>query len=287
MGDTQQTTTQPTIIQPLSVKKQAYYRRILLFVLLLIISGVGGYVIGTGNKQEIPTKNSPYSDKSLTNAASPTPYTEPSKTSFADTVDYATGSDGQVYLRYKGDITLPDNPFYRTVPSNLIWTPLVHAPSTPDEAHRVVFSLQQMNGQIYEFMFVMEWDITHYDLYIHKKDGSTEKLMAFDITDKSNEGYNVPKINEISNDGNYVALDMYGCWYCEAGQPSVLLINIQSKKVEKIGRVAYFNWKNNGVYEYKEYVTKTCPSPSPGEVQFTNICPEDPHNIPLKTGIFQ
>lgn len=124
-------------------------------------------------------------------------------------------------------------------------------------------------------------------MYIHKKDSTTERLAIFDITDKSNNGYNVPKINQISQDGNYVALDMYGCWYCEPGQPSVLLMDVTTKKIDRIGQVAYFNWKNNGAYDYKEYVTKPCPTALPGQVNYTDICPEDPQNIPMKSGQFQ
>src|SRR5207248_5792730 len=160
--------------------------------------------------------------------------------------------------------------------------------------HRDIFSFQQWNTLLYDFIFIMQWDETHFDVYIHKLNNNIEKVTSFTINDlHTGDEYKFPHLKAengsngtVSDDGNYVAFDMNYCWYCEPGHPSTLLFNIATKATKKLGQVSYFKWKTNGAYEYKEYITQPCPQPSPGEVNLTNECPVDPQNFPLKKGQF-
>jgi hypothetical protein len=249
----------------------------IVLLLVTILSGIGGYLIGvkagksTKSQLAVPP----------TQAAEQIPPTIIPTTTFSGyTVDYARDSQ-QVYLRYKGNVTISENSHYKTIPTNLVWHTVMQAPPSDDPNHEGIFSLHGANNPDYDFMFVMEWDAFHHDLYIHKKDSTLEKLATFDSTDKSNDGYNVPIINQISPNGMYVALDMYGCWYCGGAYPSVLLMNTANRKTRRIGQVSSFQWKTNGAYEYKDYQTQPCDiNPQ------THECPVDPQALPLKTGQF-
>jgi len=146
------------------------------------------------------------------------------------------------------------------------------------------------------FIFVVEWSrsagqnqgswspyqfervLFYYDR--SQGEGKLNKIQSFSSYPNDTNAYTFPKIDTFSNDNGYVSLQLFECWNCGGHMPETLLLNIQTLKTKNIGKVTQFAWKQNGTYEYKDYVVIECEEPQPGE------CTQDPNTLPLKTGQF-
>ena len=246
---------------------------IVLFV-LLVTGGLAlaAYRLG---QQSAPTTPVPTATPQITPSPTPVEIDYEGIPITENTVSFAqVGSD--IYLRYRGKIYTEQEegevePATVTVPeANYTWYGLVEAPEglTENEEFNRVFSFKQTSGT--SFLFVMRWGTDSSQSFsTFNFAGNEVKTLSFDTS----EGYSVPKIAQISTDGNYAAIDLYGCWNCGGHEP-------ETGANENIGRVLNFAWGENGNYTYKEYIAKECEPPAEGPVQ----CSEDPNTLPQKSG---
>ena len=116
------------------------------------------------------------------------------------------------------------------------------------------------------------------DLYLYDRSLSKGELKKITSFANSTTKYTYPKINSFSQDGGYVFIQLFGCWNCGGHVPETFLVDLQAFKTTNIGKTSYFSWKQDGNYEYKDYVVIECKEPQPGE------CSQDPSTLPLKTG---
>src|SRR6266702_3217077 len=107
--------------------------------LIAVISGIVGYVLGVRTGEN---KRNQLAVQPTQAAEQISPTTIPTTTFTGDTVDYAQDSQ-QAYLRYKGDVSIPDNSQYKTTPTNLVWHTMMQAPPSDDPNHEGIFSLQE------------------------------------------------------------------------------------------------------------------------------------------------
>ncbi|MBI2330324.1 hypothetical protein HYU94_02960 [Candidatus Daviesbacteria bacterium] len=216
--------------------------------------------------------------------------------------------DGEILLSYKGKIYSqeydPQTGNTRVVdlkdPKQYQWEKLVESPIKSPVEQFIADEL--FDFKIFpnkkDFVFIMRWrpmgstansfenknfNVFYYDHLIKKVIGPLELIL------KDGTEYNgVPKVDQISNDGKSMSFNMYVCWNCGGDFPQKLVFNITNKQAMNIGKVAYFKWKDNGMYEYKDYIGITCPIPTPGGPReyLQSACFEEPKNLPLKSGQF-
>lgn len=266
------------------------YKKLFFGLLFLVIVGAGtyaGFYYGNKQKNTKPVKTAVSPTISLTQKPLVSqPVDEVKDESIvpitANTVSFGRSSSTTV-LRYRGKIYDDSDQFNmegKAVADESLyqWYGLVDAPAGVPAGE---FMLDEVFGfkiapDQKSFLFVMRWNGSYYVYYYNQ--GNANKLT---LVRKFTEGpSNVPKIDQISNDGNYVSFNMYSCWNCGGHQPETMLLNLSTLKMETIGKVSYFAWKENGNYEYKEYKVIPCEGESIGE------CFEKPENLPLKTGKF-
>lgn len=70
-----------------------------------------------------------------------------------------------------------------------------------------------------------------------------------------------PVIQDVSDDGNYIALNVFACFECGGHQPDTFVYDFSKQKAENFGKMYDFAWKDNGNYEYKEYIEIPCDDP--------------------------
>lgn len=297
---TEQPHTAPMSPAPQKSKKKLVLLVSLLVVVLLVI-GVVSYLLGSQNAQKQNPSPTPTIQVSTTptpmqSTGSPTTTTIPADAGIPigeKTVSF-TRANGAVYLRYKNhvyseeaasknDASLTNLPN----PNQYTWYGLVDAPAVPADLSGFdeLFDFKVLPDKK-NFIFIMRWPVdntkTDYKLYLYDilANGNKVSLLYTSIQGQNGNNYTVPRIRQISNDGKYLALSMFACWNCGGHSPDTLLFNIQTKATKVIGKVSYFNWKDAGNYEYKEYKVIPCDPPleGPGE------CSEDPDNLPLQTG---
>jgi len=114
------------------------------------------------------------------------------------------------------------------------------------------------------------------DLYLY--DQSRKNLKKIATFPNNTTKYSYPKIYSFSQDGKYAYIQLFGCWSCGGHVPENFLVNLESFKTLNMVRTSYFAWKQNGNFEYKDYVVIECKEPEQGD------CSQDPNSLPLKTG---
>lgn len=291
--------------------------KLFIGVLLLIVSSIGiGYMIGKNANQtkinpqlltQIPsTSPSPQINQNINNNII---------TQTSESI-YQLFAGNAPILKYNNWIYFPTNSPYHekaikqfnelrtiqdytyTIPDKAIetiarntdqsWVPILQAaPIGQDKGHRDIFGLQQWDTPLFDYIFITEWDYAngYYEIYIHKPDYKLEKIAVFPMKDLGNNNF-IPRLKDnknsksVSDDGKFIAFDLFTCWYCEPGHPDTMLFNVETKAKKLIGKVSYFNWKKNGEYEFRDYIVQPCPKVTPTE------CSADPQTLPLKTGSF-
>ena len=203
--------------------------------------------------------------------------------------------DSKVYLKYQGKIYDQDKNFEPQIivlqnPDSYTWHGILDTDTSYTGNEIFSFKVAPDNES---FILIMRWDylgsgtskpkageksygIFYYDS--SKPEFKVSNDLSFAPT--SNSKYIVSKIDQFSQDGKYVSLNMFQCWNCDGHQPEKLLYNLKTGESKRIGKVSYFVWKDNGAYEYKDYLELQCKTSVPGP------CSEDPTNLPLKTGQF-
>ncbi len=203
-----------------------------------------------------------------------------------------TSVDGEIYLKYNGkvygkdDLNKSNRRYDEPVVSGLSsrndldWKILLNPTNIEIDGYNELFSFKVFPDNK-RFLFVMRWSRppTGY--------GKTFQVFYFDgnsvsdpISLQDSNYPSIPKIDQISLDGEYVSFDMYSCWNCGGHYPYELLLKIGDMSVKRIGSVSYFQWGSNGAYEYKDYIEEPCSYPGPG------VCFKKPETLPLKTGQF-
>lgn len=265
------------------------YKKLFFGLLFLIIIGATTYAgFYFGNKErntELPTPKASPTTSSTKPVVSPKAVETTDESIVpltANTVSFGRSGNTTV-LRYRGKIYDDSDQFNmegKAVADESLyqWYGLVDAPAGVPAGE---FMLDEVFGfklapDKKSFLFVMRWNGSYYVYYYNP--GGANKLA---LVKKLAEGpSSVPKIDLISSDGNYASFNMYSCWNCGGHQPEAMLLNLSTLKMEIIGKVSYFAWKENGNYEYKEYQVIPCEGESMGD------CFEKPENLPLKTGKF-
>lgn len=165
------------------------------------------------------------------------------------------------------------------------WMPLIHAPQGVQEDNfRQVYSMKQWSSPIYDFGFVMRWDSNHYYVYLHPVNPVNQLIpissFTWSLNTMEKNEANVPEIDSLSPDGQYLSLNMYGCANCGAAaiKADTLLLNIATHKMKRIGDTIFFMWDKNGTYTYKPYKALPCADTTEG-----NECPAD-QSMPLQSG---
>ena len=125
------------------------------------------------------------------------------------------------------------------------------------------------------FVFVMRWKNEFYLFYYTPFDKFRQSILV-----KKFPSGDPAKIKQFSADSKYLALDLFDCWNCGGHQPETMLVRLEDNELKNIGRTSFFNWLEDGKYEYKDYVVITCSQETMGE------CSEDPEKLPLKSGQF-
>jgi hypothetical protein len=257
-----------------------YFVGILLVVLL-----VGVLIFSlVGKKTGQPAKKSPL--PSL--AVQPSPIATITPLPQDAVVSFATAK-GKVYLRYKNlmyeEETQPSDLQGRPVSdlTTFTWKPLVPAPTGIDTNYGDSIFSFKVHPQRNDFAFVMFWhmsadkDFSQFAMPAYHYNVTSMKLTKINL-DYSKNKY--PKIEAMSPDGKYLAFIMFSCWGCEPGVPTIQVVDIEKNTVKDIGLTSYFALKNNGEYEYKEYVRIDCPSPT----EDPTVCSKDKDTLPLKIG---
>ena len=281
-------------------KKTKMILLISIGILLALLIGVGGYVLGTSTSkkdpQPTPTKAPTTPTQTPTATVIPSLTGVPTDTGIPiteKTVSF-TRANGTVYMRYRGHVYSEEaaskNDFSLTNlpdPTQYTWYGLVNSPTIPTDlaVFDELFDFKVLPNKS-NFIFIMRWPVTdtktEYKLYLYNAMAQGNKVFTIYTSTQGQSGnvYTVPRIKQVSSDGTYVALNMFGCWNCGGHAPETMLLNINTSATKTIGKVAYFNWKENGNYEYKEYKSIPCAIEGPGE------CSEDPATLPMMTGSF-
>jgi hypothetical protein len=169
---------------------------------------------------------------------------------------YCLGYKGKVYLPQEADsyepkLTVPDDP--NAIP----WKGLVDPPTDvvdTQNSHNEVFSFKAYPDSS-GFVFIMRWPKAGGERFemFNFSNNTLSPVMTFDPTLKE-LAYRVPKIYQLSPNGQLAALNMFDCWECEREYPQTLLVNVISRQNKVLGQTSYFKWVSNGDYEYKDYI---------------------------------
>ncbi len=280
------------------------------FVVPLIIIGVivlsliagGAYYLGRTSSTPQTVQN----QQIITSSSQPAPSSAPvtlraSLPLTARTVSYTKTAEGDFYLRYKDHFYESSNPDSYDDPkeTNLInfsdytWNGIVEPPPLANIAFPGYIPTDEVFGfRVFpkkdKFLFILRLDkpgegnrITNeYKVYVFEPTTNTLtnifSTLSVDTTNST-----IPRIRLISPDGKFIAFNMHPCWNCDASPKDIMLWKLDNSASKKISWVSYFNWKENGEYEYKEF--KTIPFGSPGctEPGMLDYCPVDPAELPL------
>lgn len=297
----QQVPSQQPPTQPPHSGKNWYKIGFVLLVVVLLGSAfvAGGYMLGNKQTQKETQASLSISPTTMTSSPTSTPSTANGTDTGIpmqeNTVSF-TRVGKNTYLQYRGKIYGEDEQFEPqqvTLPNEqkYTWYGLVDAPKNADHTlFDEVFSFKTIPNTR-NFIFVMRYTLPPgskpaWSLPVYYYNQAASEKLSLVLPPGSDVGTNsVPKISEISSDGDYVSFSMFPCWNCGGSHPETRVMNLKTAANKSIGKTSYFAWKTNGSYEYKEYVTKPCPTPTGNPEEFMQgECSEDPKNLPLKTG---
>ena len=285
-------------IQKPALQKPDTYKKLffgLLFVVTITIVGGSFYYLGKQQQaKNYPTGKLPPALTPSPEAVFPPDEIELSpieeKQEFKDeevvplgpnTVSFARVEEN-TYLRYRGKIyddTNQSEPHEVQLqnPEKYSWYGLVDTPVgvKPNEfMEDEVFGFKVAPDKK-SFVFVMRWKNEFYLFYYTPFDKFRQSILV-----KKFPSGDPAKIKQFSADSKYLALDLFDCWNCGGHQPETMLVRLEDNELKNIGRTSFFNWLEDGKYEYKDYVVITCSQETMGE------CSEDPEKLPLKSGQF-
>ncbi len=214
-----------------------------------------------------------------------------------NTISFAR-HEGKIVLLYRGKIytegKLEEPVDMTTALVNYRFIGLLDAPEwvTPgapmaDE----VFDLKSIPGTD-EFVFIMRWgknlegggtspeDIYHLYHYRNRDAYEAHQVKVFSFALENNKPF-VPRLTSFSKDAAFAELKMFPCWNCGGGIPDTGLLNLDSSEYKNIGPTSFFEWTENGSYNFKDIKEIEC---SP-EIQM-GPCLEKPENLPMQSRSF-
>ena len=130
-------------------------------------------------------------------------------------------------------------------------------------------------------IFILEREgVPSYSVFIydHKSEIIKEiEPLRFTWSKDQKNTYNIPKIGNISKNGQSIFFYMYACWNCGGHHPEIAIYNIaQDKIIKRVGIVSDFEWLDGNLYRYKNYKEIPCKDDYP-------ICYEDSSKLPYVT----
>src|SRR3989344_5090534 len=260
-------------------KLKVNYWMISTFALIAVLIAFAGYYIFSFQKpkEDIGKRNnfSPSTIPTQKPSQIPTPVTTDKN---EQNVVFLGDYNNQLFLKYNGKIYNDSDQYdLKTVtvdPNSVNWMKVIEGPINP-KGYNEPFSFMVFPGNK-KAIVVMRWSrgdsdpetISEYAIYkVFIYDTVNQKTNEIkELGQSSNEkNYNVPKVNQISNDGQFISFNMFGCWNCGGHKPETLLYDTIQNKTKRIGKALDFKWLNGGSYQYKEYKVKPCAEPQPGE----------------------
>lgn len=217
-------------------------------------------------------------------------------------VSYAQTKKG-IILHYNGKFfeensnnsySLEDKAITVTEYDKYDWHDILEMPSEySDDPYNELIDFKMLPNKE-GFLFITRWSrMTNnrdQSLYLYEISSMQLTLLKkFTEYDPNNTDLpkGVPLVHDVSNDGQYIALKIFGCWNCGASYPSTSLLRLADLELKSIGRTADFMWKEDGEYEYKKAIELPCPTLSDGSNPGCYSAPfEDPKNLPLQFGSF-
>lgn len=196
-----------------------------------------------------------------------------------------TKADGKFCLRYKDKIYLPQDleselPKIATPPDPSVytWYGLINAPEDLTNQDSELFSFKPSPDN-QSFVFIMRWARSpeeQFEMFRFNSDGVVA-IRSFGLP--SIEGaYAIPRVSQMSMDGNYSSVNLYKCIDCAVHHPETLLVNLPQVQSRKIGKVQEFKWGESGTYTYKEAIPTTCLNQAETE------CFQSPSSLAIKQG---
>jgi len=283
--------------QPIQLpeKPKINYRMISMFILsVVVVILVGYYIVNFQKSKE-------YVKETVTPTPSAIPTQTASQTPIPSTISQSEKNivflgifNNQVLLKYNGKI-YDDTDQYDlkivSVDSNSVnWMKVVEGPINP-RGYNEPFSFKVFPGNK-KAVIVMRWSrgdndpetVSEYAVYkVFIYDIANQKVKEIkEMGQSANEKlYLVPKVDQISDDGQFISFNMFNCWDCGLHKnPETLLYSLVQDKTKRIGKVLNFKWLTGGTYRYKEYKVKPCAEPQSSE------CFEDPATLPYITDSF-
>lgn len=140
-----------------------------------------------------------------------------------------------------------------------------------------------------DFVFVVEWSRSagqntgswspyQSERVLYFYNTKLNKLSLVKTFPEEKNKYTYPKASLVSDDGRYMSFNLFGCWNCGGHMPETLLLDTKTLTTKNIGKVIEFAWKQDGAYQFKDYVVIDCKEPQPGE------CTQDATTLPVKSG---
>ena len=205
---------------------------------------------------------------------------------------YFVKKDGLLYFKI-GDrfYTEDGNPMPQFDPNTLVWQPLLDIPKdTTTTAFNEAFSFKSIPGSD-NFFIIFRWekelssDRVFWEFPVYFFNSQSKKLSLLFKTDTKADSvvfgsstYRIPRIDQISKDGNYVSFNMFQCWNCGGHTPEYLAFDVKNKASKKLGFVSDFSWLDNGQFQYK--IPKEIPCPET-EGMSPDKCFEDKNKVPF------
>ncbi len=257
---------------------------------LLIIGPIVGFILGWKVAVKPQIVQQALEKKYIT----PPPI--PAKTIFNENEVSYGEVDGSIVLHYNGKF-FRENPSSSTSlnqeetekinPEGIEWKKVVSSQETLYPYFNELFDFKMLPSKD-GFIVVMRWpqskekeeNVPFFYVYEYKFATSQPRLIKL-FTTPSEVGI-VPVINSISLDEKFISFYMFSCWNCGGHHPSTTLVRMSDGESKNIGLTAFFQWKENGAYEYKKSVEIPCPEP---EGCYASRY-EEPGKLPLVQGVF-
>ncbi|KKQ77063.1 MAG: hypothetical protein UT00_C0022G0005 [Parcubacteria group bacterium GW2011_GWA1_38_7] len=274
---------------PIVINQGGSKKKFLIFAFSLLIL-VGGGLVGASLLSNKTSLN-PISQAS----PQPTPLTpkDDELAGFAKGIAIGpntvsvTKADGKFCLQYKGKIYLPQEltseiPKVVTPPDPSVytWYGLLNAPEDLTNQDSELFSFKASPDN-QNFVFIMRWARSpqeQFEMFRFTASG-VSPIKSFGLA--AFEGaYWVPRISQMSIDGQFTSVHTYKCIDCTAHLPETLLFNLPQIQNINIEKVQEFEWSDAGKYSYKEAKPIACSDPAYSE------CYENPSNLPKKEAVF-
>lgn len=114
----------------------------------------------------------------------------------------------------------------------------------------ILFTLTTNVGLITE----AEYAQTAYIAYLFDSQREKVDLIYQSVAGYSAANYMIPVFSGSSKDGQYIALDLLGCWGCGGHKPETILIDLKHADNNRkfLGKVDSVTWSENGVYTYTQ-----------------------------------